>query len=166
VPDWLVKDYPRRVFRDVRYESHFIRVWKPARDGRGTVLVLENPMRRVVGIASAVEVDSYAEQHVQVVDFWACPAYLGQLPELLAALVQAAREENAEILEARVAAVDTTKRQLLESAGFREEARLSERQRLGEERVDLLIYTLSFGRHLPPVHPPGGYYGGRWRVEG
>jgi RimJ/RimL family protein N-acetyltransferase len=160
-PDWLVKDYPRRVFRDVRYESHFIRVWKPAGDGRGTALVLENPARRVVGIASAVEVDSYVEQHVQVVDFWACPAYLGQVPDLLAALVQAAAAGSAEILEAHVAEVDTAKRKLLDGAGFREEARLRGRLRMGEERVDLRVYSLAFGRHLPPVHPPGGYYGGR-----
>jgi GNAT superfamily N-acetyltransferase len=160
-PDWLVKDYPRRVFRDVRYESHFIRVWKPAGDGRGTALVLENPARRVVGIASAVEVDSYVEQHVQVVDFWACPAYLGQVPDLLAALVQAAAAGSAEILEAHVAEVDTAKRKLLDGAGFREEARLRGRLRMGEERVDLCVYSLAFGRHLPPVHPPGGYYGGR-----
>ena len=164
-PDWLVKDYPRRVFRNVRYESHFLRVWKPARDGRGTALVLENPARRVVGVGSAVEVDSYVEQHVHVVEFWACPAYLGQLPHLLAALVQAAREGNAEILEARVAAVDTTKQQLLEGVGFREEARLRGRLRVGEERVDLCIYSLGFGHRLPPAHPPGGYYGGRWYSE-
>ena len=160
-PDWLIKDYPRRVFRDVRYESHFIRVWKPAMDGRGTALVLENPARRVVGIASAVEVDSYVEQHVQVVDFWAGPAYLGQVHQLLAALVQMTAAGSVEILEARVAEVDTAKRQRLEGAGFREEARLSGRLRLGEERIDLIVYSLAFGRRRPPVHPPGAYYGGR-----
>jgi GNAT superfamily N-acetyltransferase len=164
-PDWLVKDYPRRVFRDVRYESHYIRVWKPSAEGRGTALVLENPSGRVVGLASAVEVDSYVEQHVQVVDFWAAPAYLDQVPELLAALVQAAAAGGAELLEARVALVDTAKRRLLDGAGFREETRLAGRLRLGEERVDLCVYSLAFGRRLPPVRPPGGYYGGRppWR---
>jgi GNAT superfamily N-acetyltransferase len=164
-PDWLVKDYPRRVFRDVRYESHFLRVWKPSREGRGTALVLENPAWRVVGIGSAIEVDSFIEQHVQVVDFWACPAYVGQLPDLLAALVQTAREGSAEILEAHVAAVDTTKQQLLEAVGFREEGRRRGRLRAGEERVDLGIYSLDFGRRLPPTHPPGEYYGGQWHIE-
>ena len=160
-PDWLVKDYPRRVFRDVRYEGHFRRVWKPAADGRGTALVLESPAGRVVGIASAVEVDSYVEQHAQVIDFWACPSYLDQVPELLAPLVRATADGGAELLEARVASVDTAKRELLEGAGFREEARLRQRLRLGDERVDLLVYSLVFGQRRPPRHPPGGYYGGR-----
>ena len=164
-PDWLVKDYPRRVFRDVRYESHFLRVWKPAHDGRGLALVLENPARRVVAIASAIEADTYVEQHVLAVDFWACPAYLGQLRELLAAVIQAAATGSAEILEARVAASDVAKRQLLEAAGFREEARLRERLRMGQERVDLCVYALGFDRHLPPLHAPGAFYGGRWRDE-
>src|SRR5262245_5326771 len=160
-PDWLIKDYPRRVFQDVRYESHFIRVWKPSAEGRGAALVLENGARRVVGIASAVEVDSYAEQHVRTVDFWACPAYLGQVPELLARLVQASADGGAELLEARVAEVDAAKRELLEGAGFREEARLRERLRLGDERLDLCVYSRPFGRRRPPTHPPGAYYGGR-----
>jgi GNAT superfamily N-acetyltransferase len=160
-PDWLVKDYPRRVFRDVRYESHFIRVWKPAADGRGTALVLESPAGRVVGLASAVEVDSYVEQHVQAVDFWGCPAYLGQLGQLLAALVEAAAAGSAEILEARVAEVDLAKRRLLEGAGFRQEARLGGRLRLGDGRGDLLVYSRALGGPRPPAHPPGAYYGGR-----
>jgi RimJ/RimL family protein N-acetyltransferase len=161
-PDWLVKDYPRRVFRDVRYESHFIRVWKPAQDNRGVALLLENPEQRVVGIASAIEADSFVEQHVLAVDFWACPAYLRQLPDLLAALIASAADRGAEILEARVAAVDVAKRRLLEAAGFQEEARLRERLRVDEQRVDLSVYSLSFDRHLPPAHAPGSYYGGRW----
>jgi GNAT superfamily N-acetyltransferase len=160
-PDWLIKDYPRRVFRDVRYESHYLRIWKPARDGRGTALVLENPAQRVVGIASAIELDSYVEQQVQIVDFWACPTYLAQLPELLAALVQTARAGNAELLEAHVAEVDRARRQLLEAVGFQEVARLRDHLRVGAERVALCIYTLAFGRRLPPSHAPGEYYGGR-----
>src|SRR5439155_10700098 len=99
-PAWLIKDYPRRVFRDARYESHYIRVWKPSSEGKGTVLVLENPLSRVVGIASLVEVDSYFEQNVQTIEFWACPAYLTQLPELLSALIERAQAGSAEILQA------------------------------------------------------------------
>jgi GNAT superfamily N-acetyltransferase len=163
-PDWLIKDYPRRVFRDVRYESHFLRVWKPARDGRGTALVLENPAQRVVGIASSIELDSYVEQHVQMVDVWACPAYLSQLPDLLTAVVQVAREGTAEILEAYVAVVDATKRQVLEAVGFQEEARLRGRLSVEGERVDLCVYSLSIRGPVTPAHRPGAYYGGHWHM--
>jgi ribosomal protein S18 acetylase RimI-like enzyme len=181
-PDWLIKDYhaPRRVFRDVRYESHYIRVWKPASEGRGALVVLENPLRRVVGIAATVEMESYYEQHVHLLDFFACPAYLDQVPGLLAAAVERAAAAGAEVVQACVASVDGDKQRLLRQAGFREEARLPRRLRSegigtaasdgaggsngsddGGERIDLLVY----GRHLPrrpfPAHPPETYYGAR-----
>jgi GNAT superfamily N-acetyltransferase/RimJ/RimL family protein N-acetyltransferase len=160
-PGWLIKDYPRRVFRGMRYESHYIRVWKPASEGRGVALVLENPLRRVVGIASLVEVDSFYEQHVQVLDFWACPAYLGQLPDLVAAIIEQADQGNAELLEARVAESDVAKRQVLRASGFSEEARLRDRLRLDDERLDLLVYSRSCARRTQPAHPLASYYGAR-----
>ena len=160
-PDWLIKDYPRRVFRDMRYESHYLRVWKPAGEGRGHALVLENPLRRVVGIASLAEVDSYFEQHVQVLDFWACPAYLRQLPELVAAIVERAGTGPVERLRACVAEVDLAKRAVLEGAGFHEEARLAEQLRVGDQRIDLLLYGRALGRRTTPAHPLGTYYGAR-----
>jgi GNAT superfamily N-acetyltransferase len=160
-PDWLIKDYPRRVFRDMRYESHYLRVWKPASEGRGHALVLENPLRRVVGLASLAEVDSYFEQHVQLLDFWACPAYLRQLPELVAAIVERAGAGPVERLRAWVAEVDLAKREVLEGAGFREEARLAEQLRVGDRRIALLLYGRSLGRRTASAHPPGTYYGAR-----
>ena len=104
-PDWFIKDYPRRVFRDIRYEGHYRRVWLPTQERQGTALVLENRRQRVVGIASTVAVDSYVEQHTHVVDCWACPAYVGQLPELLSAVVARARAAGAEALQAYLAKV-------------------------------------------------------------
>lgn len=160
-PNWLIKDYPRRVFRDTRYESHYIRVWKPANEGHGDLLVLANGLKRVVGIASLVEVDSYYEQHTRLLDFWACPAYLGQMPDLMAAIVRQAEEGSAEVLQAYVADVDTEKQQILSAAGFREEARLRERLRVGDSRVDLLIYGRSLSRRALPAHPASSYYGAR-----
>ena len=174
-PDWLVKDYhaPRRVFRDMRYESHYIRVWKPASEGRGCVLVLENSARHVVGIASALETDDYYEQHVHLVDCWACPAYLHQLPELLAACAARAEQGGAEVLQGCIAEGDAGKRQSLEEAGFAMEARLRNRFRTGafgevtadtggrDERTDLLVYTRFLDRKPAPLHALDTYYGAR-----
>ena len=170
-PDWLLKDYhaPRRVFRDVRYESHYIRVWKPASQGRGALMVLENPLRRVTGLAATVEAESYYEQHVHLLDFFVCPAYLSQASELLEATVERAATVGAEIVQVGVAEVDRDKQRLLAEAGFREEARLPDRLRSGgpgdgsaaDGRTDLLV----FGRHLPRrprvAHPRETYYGAR-----
>jgi len=160
-PDWLIKDYPRRVFRDMRYESHYIRVWKPTSEGRGVVLMLENPEHRVVGIASAIALDSYFEQHVAVIDFWSCLAYLDQLPELLELTARQANERGIDNLQAYVAECDTDKRHLLEATGFTETARLRGHLRMGSQRHDLLIYERQFPTKSPPAHSPGSYYGAR-----
>ena len=163
-PDWLVKDYPRRVFRDIRYEGHYRRVWLPTQERQGTVLVLENRRQRVVGIASTVAVDSYVEQHAHVVDCWACPAYLAQLPELLSAVVERARAAGAEVLQAYLAESDRAKQEAFQEAGFREEARLRDRLRVDaapRRRQDLLVYHLSLDRRASPVHPESSFYGAR-----
>jgi GNAT superfamily N-acetyltransferase/L-amino acid N-acyltransferase YncA len=160
-PGWLIKDYPRRVFRDMRYESHYIRVWKPANEGRGTVLVLENSLHRIVGIASAIDTDSYYEQHVAVVDFWGCPAYLQQLPDLLTALIQQAEQHGTELLQASIAECDQEKRQMLEASGFIESARLRDRLRDGDQQFDLLIYERRLSPREQLGHPLASYYGAR-----
>lgn len=164
-PDWLIKDYPRRVFRAMRYEGHYRQVWKPSGEGRGQLLVLENPRGHLVGLASLVEVDSFFEQHVRVLECWACPAYLPQLPALIEMLVDEAAHLGVEMVQAQVAEPDATKRAILAAAGLREEARLAARLRLGDERADLLIYSRLLGRGAGPTHPFGGYYGARppWR---
>jgi GNAT superfamily N-acetyltransferase/RimJ/RimL family protein N-acetyltransferase len=160
-PDWLIKDYPRRVFRDMRYEGHYRQVWRPASLGRGTLLVLENPRRRLVGLASLVEVDSFWEQHVGTLDCFACPAYLAQLPELIAAVLDQARAGPLELVQAFIAAVDTTKGDLLTRCGFQVEARLPDRLRLDGQPVDLLLFSRRL-RHPPGSrHPLGSYYGAR-----
>ncbi len=164
-PDWLIKDYPRRVFRDMRYEGHYRQVWLPCSQGRGQVAVLENPLGRIVGIASLVEVDSYFEQHTRVLECWACPAYLPQLPTLVAALLEEAMHTPVERVQAYVAAPDTTKLAVLAAAGLREEARLDARLRDGERYCDLLIYSRVLKREATPSRPLGTYYGARpgWR---
>ena len=160
-PDWLIKDYPRRVFRDMRYESHYVRVWKPASEGHGLVLVLENPLRRVVGIVSVVEVESFYEQHVSTIDFWCCPAYWVQMPELLAAAVQRANDQGAEIVQAYIADCDLEKQHVLQATGFTESARLRGRLRVRDLRHDLLIYDVQVSRGDHPIHPLEDYYGAR-----
>jgi GNAT superfamily N-acetyltransferase len=169
-PDWLVKDYhaPRRVMRDVRYESHYLRVWKPASEGRGCVLVLENPLRRVVGIASAVETESFHEQHVHLVDCWACPAYLDALPALLDALARRAAAGGAEVVQAYLAAGDGPKLAAFAAAGFGVEARLRDRllaDEGGTGRVDLLVVSRFLGPRTARLRPTGSYYGGRGAIH-
>jgi len=160
-PNWLIKDYPRRVFHNTRYEGHYRQVWLPTQQRLGTVLVLENSAHRVVGIASAVPIDSYFEQHVQMLDGWVCPAYLSQFPELLSAVVESSRANGTEMLQAHIANTDLAKQEAFEKAGLRQEARLHNRVRLGEDRIDLLMYSCPLNKDRPPAQPEASYYGAR-----
>ena len=63
-PDWLVKDHLTKTFRDMRYESHFVKLMRRIEDERGGCLVLENSRKRVVGLAAFERMDTYEEQHV------------------------------------------------------------------------------------------------------
>jgi ribosomal protein S18 acetylase RimI-like enzyme len=162
-PDWLIKDYhlPRRVFRDTRYESHFIQVWRPAAEGRGTLTVLANPRRRVVGMAGTVATPSYYEQHVHLLDFWCCAAYLDEALSLIAAAVERAGAAGAEVVQACLAAADVGKQRLLGRAGFAEEARLRRRLLAGAARDDLLVFSRFLPERDEPGHPREAYYGHR-----
>ena len=113
----------------------------------------------MVGIASTVAVDSYVEHHTHILDCWACPAYLAQLPELLLTVVERARAAGAEALQAYLAESDRAKQEAFQEAGFREEARLRDRLRVDAApaaRQDLLVYHLSLDRRASPAHPRVG----------
>jgi ribosomal protein S18 acetylase RimI-like enzyme len=156
-PDWLIKDYPRRVFRGMRYEGHFRQVWLPVQRRAVAPLALETPRGRLVGLASAVSLDSFAEQHVQTAECFAAPAYLDQLPALIEALVAAARSGPAESLQAHVAAPDTDKLRLFIRSGFAIAERRRGYLRRGEQRHDLLVLRRDLGQRRPPARPEASY---------
>jgi L-amino acid N-acyltransferase YncA len=166
-PRWLVKEYLTRVFRDMRFESHFVRLMRRIENERGAFLVLENPQRRVVGAAVFERLDSFAEQHVATLSFRVCPAYAAQAPELLDASAQRAAELSIRCLQVFSAEGDEDQKALLTAAGFTDEARLRERLREGQRWRDLLV----FSRVLPgaghPVRDQADYYSGRraWQEE-
>ena len=65
------------------------------------------------------------------------------------------------LLQAWIAECDQEKRQLLESAGFSETARLRERLRDGNQRFDLIIYERQLSPREQPGHSLASYYGAR-----
>ncbi|MDP6778352.1 MAG: GNAT family N-acetyltransferase [Candidatus Latescibacteria bacterium] len=166
-PRWLIKDYMTQTFRHTRYESHFMALRKRLENGRGACVVLENPNRRVVGLASFERLDTHQEQHVANLSFRVCPAYTSQTNELLDAAADQARELSIGILQIHVADPDLDQKELAESCGFEEEARLRNRLRDGERSVDLLVYTRVLEDAPTPLREEGDYYGGRkaWQAE-
>ena len=75
-PGWLVKDHLTKTFRDTRYESHFVKLLRRIEDERGGCLVLENPNKRVVGLAAFERMDTYQEQHVGTTELPGVPGIL------------------------------------------------------------------------------------------
>ena len=185
-PRWLLKDPLTGCYRDTRYESHFVRImkrvsplprgpwWVPAPGKpiappvpRGAVLVLESPLRRVVGCAVFERRDGFPEQHVAALSFRVCPSYLQQAPDLLRAAQQRAAELSIGVLETCVAAVDGDQQAIVREAGFSEEIRLRNRLRDGSSWTDLLTYAAELPGEARPVQAEWEYYGNLfpWQAE-
>jgi len=158
--NWFVKDYPRRVFRDIRLESHFVQMLQSAEQEKGAVLALVAPNRRVVGAATLSEMDSLYEQHVKILDFCAAPAYLSQASDLLVAAIERSDALATEILQAYAASSDIQKRDALAEAGFELEAVLRDHFAVNEERLDMEVWTMHLGRKKLRWDS-SRYYGGR-----
>ncbi len=160
-PRWIVKDWISRCFRDTRYESHFLKTFRRLEGGRGVCLALENAAGRLVGLATAERRDTFAEQHTAVLSFRVAPAFANRSAALLGAAVERSEALGIAVLHVHAADCDTDQKQLLEEAGFAEEARFRDRLRAGDGYVDLVV----FGRRSSPTAAPsfdeGDYYGGR-----
>lgn len=159
-PRWIVKDYPSQSFRDTRYESHFVKTFLRLEGRRGFLLALENPRQRVVGMATVERLGTFAEQHTGTLSFRVAPAYLGQSSDLLTAAIERCGTLEIGVLNAHAADCDADQKQLLEEAGFGEEARFRDRLRVDGGLVDLVIYTRTISE-TTPLFDEGDYYGGR-----
>ena len=160
-PRWIVKDSLSRCFHDTRYESHFLKTFLRLEGGKGVCVALENAAGRLVGLATAERRDTFAEQHTGVLSFRVAPAFTSRTAALLGAAVERSAALGIAVLHVHAADCDEDQKQLLEEAGFAEEARYQDRLRAGGGFVDLVIYGR---RSSPPPEPSfdeGEYYGGR-----
>ncbi len=166
-PDWAIKDSLTGSFRSTRFERHFLDLMKGAEDRKGAVAVLENPRRRVVGLAAFHRVDSYYEQHVATLGFRVCPEYFAQAAELLDAAARSAGGISIGVLQIFVAAADSGQQQIVEAAGFSREAQLRNRLRGEDGWEDILIYTRHVADEAATLWETGDYYAGRnrWQRE-
>jgi ribosomal protein S18 acetylase RimI-like enzyme len=150
---WFVRDYAERLYNhpsvtQTRCASILPALMistteRPARANLtiGGLWVLENPARRLVGIATVTPPDLTAQAHAPTVDFLVAPAYLGQAPDLLTAALDACRSGGAECVRGCVAACDHEKIEILRQVGFRHEATLAGQLKAGRDRFDLHVYV-------------------------
>jgi len=139
-PDWLIKDCAQRVFRD--FGVDFAKKIADAEKGRGALLVLENPKKRVVGASSLTELGSSYERHAKIMDFHIFPDYFNQADDLLKATIKKAGDTDTEIIEMCVAECDEEKKELAERVGFTKEAVVRGHLVESRGRVDLEFYML------------------------
>lgn len=166
-PNWFIKDYFTQSFRDIRFESHFVRLMRGIENQMGTFVVLENPKQRVVGAAVLKRSNTFYEQHIATLSFRVCPAYVDQTTELLTVAAESAQALRINTLQIYIADCDEGQKALAKAAGFHEEARMRNRLRDGERWRDLLIYTRHLSADVPPQRNQEDYYGARkmWQVE-
>jgi len=150
---WLVRDYAERLYNhpaitQTRCASILPALMnstteRPARANLtiGGLWVLENPARRLMGAATVTPLDLSAQAHAPTIDFLVAPAYLDQVPDLLAAALDACRSGDAECVRGCVAACDHEKIDILRQLGFRHEATLAGQFKAGCDRFDLHVYV-------------------------
>ena len=89
------------------------------------------------------------------------PAFANRSAALLGAAVERSEALGIAVLHVHAADCDTDQKQLLEEAGFAEEARFRDRLRAGDGYVDLVVYGRRVSLPAPAPFGEGDYYGGR-----
>ena len=143
---WLVQDYQENLIthpslKKLRYFSVFPALQLRAEQPGGSVQVLETRRKRIVGLAALLPDPAPFQGHIGRLDFLIRPEFLDQGQELLAAVLNQAREGGVQTVEARFASTDREKVELARAAGFRHAARFPDRFRIGAESVDLELYV-------------------------
>ena len=162
-----MKDYLSQSFRDTRYESHFVKTLRRLEGRRGFCLALENTKRRLVGLATVERRGTFAEQHTGILSFRVAPAFSGQAVDLLNAAVEQCADLAIAVLHVYLADCDDDQKQLLEEAGFGEEARFKRRLWVDGRFVDMVVYARILAQTATALFDEGYYYGGRkgWQQE-
>jgi len=140
---WLLRDYSLGVFRDTPFEAQFLQMMQDAESEWGTMLVMSTRQNHVVGAARIVPGRSRWEEHVATLEFFVHPNYFVDMPELLSAAVEAARD-LCDILRSFAPECDRERHSPLQELGFEMTAVLENQYRMDGRDIDLLVYTLSF----------------------
>jgi GNAT superfamily N-acetyltransferase len=141
LPHWFVKDYTYGVYANTPYEGQFFGLMNGVDRGE-TGVALHTNENRLVGLAYTAPTNAQAGamDHVRVLEFLAHPAYAENAAQLVAA---AATDCPVEKLLAYSSALDVSRCEALEEAGFTQEATLENCLQDAESVFDLYVYSLS-----------------------
>jgi GNAT superfamily N-acetyltransferase len=140
LPHWFVKDYSLAIYANTPYEGEFYQLRHSVAAGE-VGLVLQTVAKRLVGMAYTARANAGADVqgHLRVLEFLVHPNYSSDAPELIAT---AAATSRASRLLAYSSAVDASRCEALEEAGFIQEATLSNCLQDSQSEFDLYIYSL------------------------
>lgn len=140
LPRWFVKDTTLGVYANTPFEGQFFDLMTglEQRRARGKALVTEQG--RMVGLAypASTGAGAGAQDHLRVIEFLVHPWYAESAPELI---TSCARECAGLRLLAYASAIDVTRCEVLEEAGFEREAALADCLQDDESEFDLYVYS-------------------------
>ncbi len=120
---WLIRDYPRGVWREERkygYEEESVEIMTLKEKNLADAVVMYNQKRRVVGCA-VIRVRSEVKSRISAYfDLFAVPSYFSELPYLVRGMKKRAGEAGIRILQGWIHPGDREKYECLVSENFRE----------------------------------------------
>lgn len=158
----LIKHYQQNVYRDMRFEQHFVHLKQRTEDDKGSMFVLVAEGERVVGLCTLMERDRYPEQHIAILDVVVAPAYEHRGPDLLKYAIEDARKAGWwERIVSPTAGDQSPRANRLEKAGFTKREVLPEHFWTETGYQTLIWWTYALPTIDERRHPPAEYYGGR-----
>jgi GNAT superfamily N-acetyltransferase len=123
-----------------RCVSNFPVIWYDVQQRGGNMRVLVGEKaHRILGFGSVTLGPGSIRKHTASVDLCLHDQYQAAAPPLIDELVAEAKSSGVEFLYAHVAAIDRTKLQWLEAAGFRKVAELANDLQLDANQIDTLV---------------------------
>lgn len=141
LPHWFLKDYSLGIYANTPFEGQFFDIMEGVEAFGDAAQALVARDNRLVGMAytSHTRAQAGAQEHVRFLEFLVHPSYISYAPQLLAAT---ALESPGQKLLSFSSALDVSRSEALEEAGFVQETVLKSCLQDMDAQFDLYIYSL------------------------
>lgn len=142
LPHWFLKDYSHGIYANTPFEGQYFSIINSVVDAGETGLALHTHAGHLAGLAytARTNANAGAQDHLRVLEFLVHPNYAENAPQLIAAT---ALDCGAAQLVAYASALDVSRCEALEEAGFEQEAILRNALQDAESEFDLYMYWMS-----------------------
>jgi GNAT superfamily N-acetyltransferase len=142
LPHWFLKDTTCGIFANTPFEGQFYDIMAEVGDRGEPGMVLETGEKRMAGMAytAHTKAGADAQEHIRVLEFLVHPNYMEKAPQLIAAV---ASDGLAMKLLAYSSALDVSRCEALEEAGFTREATLEDCLQDAKSVFDMYVYSMT-----------------------